>query len=473
MGKLIAASLTLVRHGETVANRENIIQGQIDTCLSETGRQQALMVGSRLQNERWTHVFASDLSRATQTAQVIVEANKYNHCSIISDRRLRERKYGVMEGKTFRELTAAAKSKSVTVTNFTPCGAEHIEEVRKRAKSFFHDLLDLLKNNAVEEVDYTPASIKTRVSHSLNNSVNPNTDSTLAGHSDSNSNLSNKSCLPDAPDKPESISKRPRHEDGSAVDQHTGVLQTAPCASGNQPANKTPRTNDSPPKSQAKQTSHNESDGRIKNNNCEDDGSGCGRKVVKAGFPDDDEFGCPNISVSPHTCDDDDSSQVHFYTDNANPREIISHRHPASIYGRFNDSEIKTIIKPTKTAAPDCPNVSLSPLLEHRLPSVSSVSSGRNSSFDDTDGTPLFIAEVLVVSHGGLLKELIRHMIEDFKCRMPGGKGHALRVGPNASLSKFTITVDEVSDKPIITCLRLHDKDHLLSMDIPDAQGTL
>ena len=67
------------------------LAGQIDTCLSETGRQQALMVGSRLQNERWTHVFASDLNRATQTAQAIVEANKYNHCSLIKDRRLRER----------------------------------------------------------------------------------------------------------------------------------------------------------------------------------------------------------------------------------------------------------------------------------------------------------------------------------------------------------------------------------------------
>ena len=317
----------------------------------------------------------------------------------------------------------------------------------------------------MEEVDYTPATIKTRASHSLNNSIESNPGLPQASHGD-NSNLSNKTGLADPPDKPERISKRPRHE-GGLTEEQSSVLQGVGAA-----GTKSLRTNRSPPRNEAKQVSCGKSAEHIKNHNLEDDDdTGSGRRVVNKGSSDGDKFGCPNISVLPHR-GDDDPSQVHFYTDSANPREIISQRHPSSTYGRFSDSEIKTI-KPTKTVSPDCPNVSLSPLLEHRLPSVSSVSSGRNSSFDDTDGSPLFIAEVLVVSHGGLLKELIRHIIEDFKCRMPGGKGHALRVGPNASLSKFTITVDDVSDKPIITCLRLHDKDHLLAMDIPDAQGTL
>lgn len=68
-----------------------VSSGQSDVPLSDVGIQQAKLVGVRLQNERLTHVFASDLLRAAQTAQAIVEANKVYVNAIIKDKRLRER----------------------------------------------------------------------------------------------------------------------------------------------------------------------------------------------------------------------------------------------------------------------------------------------------------------------------------------------------------------------------------------------
>ena len=120
-----------------------------------------------------------------------------------------------------------------------------------------------------------------------------------------------------------------------------------------------------------------------------------------------------------------------------------------------------------------CPNVSLSPLLEHRLNSISTVSSGRNSSFDDADFVPLAVGEVLIVSHGGLIKELVTHFIEDLNCKVPGGKGHALRVCPNTGVSRFMVTLSDLDLQPTVTCLLIHDKDHLKSLQDPGQKPLL
>lgn len=50
--------------GETEENRLGIIQGQADTLLNETGKEQARKVGERLACESFTQIFSSDLCRA-------------------------------------------------------------------------------------------------------------------------------------------------------------------------------------------------------------------------------------------------------------------------------------------------------------------------------------------------------------------------------------------------------------------------
>ena len=42
------ARLTLIRHAETLWNRERRMQGQTDTALSDTGRAQAAALAERL-----------------------------------------------------------------------------------------------------------------------------------------------------------------------------------------------------------------------------------------------------------------------------------------------------------------------------------------------------------------------------------------------------------------------------------------
>jgi len=71
----------------------NIISllGQMDIPLSNFGEKQAQLVAARLECERFTHIFSSDLSRASETARIIAEANKVSNTPIVMDKRLRER----------------------------------------------------------------------------------------------------------------------------------------------------------------------------------------------------------------------------------------------------------------------------------------------------------------------------------------------------------------------------------------------
>jgi phosphohistidine phosphatase SixA len=66
--------LTIVRHGETVANASHIIQGQSPDPsfkLTELGASQAQVVGKVLQGRAWWKVLCSDLPRTRETVSIL------------------------------------------------------------------------------------------------------------------------------------------------------------------------------------------------------------------------------------------------------------------------------------------------------------------------------------------------------------------------------------------------------------------
>lgn len=93
--------LFLVRHGETVWNVERRCQGHTDIPLNEKGLEQAEKLGRYLQNVQLDAVYASDLSRARQTAEKIAQ---YHRLNVQTMPALRERHYGEWEGLTVEEI---------------------------------------------------------------------------------------------------------------------------------------------------------------------------------------------------------------------------------------------------------------------------------------------------------------------------------------------------------------------------------
>jgi len=139
MAKTSSFLLTLVRHGQTEANRNLIIQGHMNVCLSDEGRLQAKKLSDHIQrlNINFNTVYCSDLSRALETAQIILMHDDPSR--IVVDDRLRERSYGCLEGKTLQDLRDAAKSAGFNDKNyssFVPEGAESLAQVRLRIQDF-------------------------------------------------------------------------------------------------------------------------------------------------------------------------------------------------------------------------------------------------------------------------------------------------------------------------------------------------
>ena len=63
--------ILLARHGETTANRERRFQGQLDVALNDTGREQARALARRLRADPPVALYASPLSRARETAEIV------------------------------------------------------------------------------------------------------------------------------------------------------------------------------------------------------------------------------------------------------------------------------------------------------------------------------------------------------------------------------------------------------------------
>jgi probable phosphoglycerate mutase len=96
-----ATRIIAVRHGETAWNVDSRIQGHRDISLNDTGRWQARRLGEALADEPIGAVYSSDLGRARQTAESIVQSRAM---AVVPDEGLRERCFGLFEGMTFDEV---------------------------------------------------------------------------------------------------------------------------------------------------------------------------------------------------------------------------------------------------------------------------------------------------------------------------------------------------------------------------------
>ncbi|KAJ7329047.1 hypothetical protein JRQ81_015221 [Phrynocephalus forsythii] len=189
-GRMAAFRLTVVRHGETSYNKEKILQGQgIDMPLSETGFKQANAAGVYLSNINFTHVFSSDLLRAKQTTDSILGNNQFcKEIAVKYDGRLRERKYGVAEGRPLSDLKAMAKAAGEQCPSFTPPGGETLDEVKARAQDFFEHLCNLIACEVCPGKQASPSNGRkgTDATEGHSTSLLAKYDSGLQFHSDSN-----------------------------------------------------------------------------------------------------------------------------------------------------------------------------------------------------------------------------------------------------------------------------------------------
>ena len=92
--------LVLLRHGESVWNKENLFTGWTDVDLSETGRAEAVEAGTVLKAEGFDFdvCYTSYLKRAIHTLNITLEGMDREWLPVIKSWKLNERHYGALQG---------------------------------------------------------------------------------------------------------------------------------------------------------------------------------------------------------------------------------------------------------------------------------------------------------------------------------------------------------------------------------------
>ena len=160
--------LIVGRHTETIFNQQNIFTGCMDVPLSAKGIAQANSMINSIYTENIDVVFTSGLQRAKETAAILMQAyyekrhDKYpvfgenrRYCTdkyipILSDERLNERSYGILEGLNKKEVELKYGKQQVFLWrrgwSESPKSGESLQDVCVRVHSCLNDvIIPLLK----------------------------------------------------------------------------------------------------------------------------------------------------------------------------------------------------------------------------------------------------------------------------------------------------------------------------------------
>jgi len=99
-------TLYVVRHGETEANKNHLMQGVLDAPLTPEGVLQVQSTAENLRHVHFDAIFSSDLPRTMRTAEII---RLDRQLAIQTSKLLRERNFGKFEGKPVSEYREAIR----------------------------------------------------------------------------------------------------------------------------------------------------------------------------------------------------------------------------------------------------------------------------------------------------------------------------------------------------------------------------
>ena len=135
--------ITLVRHAEIISKYKGKYYGHLDIPLSENGHNQAKALAQKLKDEKFDAIYCSDLQRAVKT----LDAFKFSQ-KIIYTKELREKYWGIHEGKSFEEIEASG----IKYENFkqwiNTLDGEDMQDYKERIEDYFYNTI--LKSGAKE-----------------------------------------------------------------------------------------------------------------------------------------------------------------------------------------------------------------------------------------------------------------------------------------------------------------------------------
>jgi len=72
------AKLVIVRHGQSVWNKENRFEGCVDIGLTDEGVEEAINAGQFLKDYKFDSIYISHMIRSIHSLQLILHKNSHN-----------------------------------------------------------------------------------------------------------------------------------------------------------------------------------------------------------------------------------------------------------------------------------------------------------------------------------------------------------------------------------------------------------
>lgn len=139
----------VIRHGQTVSNKERRFQGQTECPLNESGIRLAVETGKNLRGVHFDCAVTSPLSRAKVTAELVLRESGNTDTVLRCDDRLMELHCGVCEGvlcdadTPYREMIANFFTNPLTYTPNGFPGGESIAACMARTQAVVREVAAL------------------------------------------------------------------------------------------------------------------------------------------------------------------------------------------------------------------------------------------------------------------------------------------------------------------------------------------
>ncbi|MGD8189322.1 2-carboxy-D-arabinitol-1-phosphatase [Brevibacillus ginsengisoli] len=134
----------LVRHGETVFNKQKRMQGYSDSPLTEEGIEVAIKLGKGLKKIPFTAAYSSTSERAIDTADLIL---KGRNIPVIKDKRLKEVNFGSWEGEYTSDILKQHPDLYDNPDIYKTVGGESTQEQLERMKAVMNRMVEENKAN--------------------------------------------------------------------------------------------------------------------------------------------------------------------------------------------------------------------------------------------------------------------------------------------------------------------------------------
>lgn len=149
-GSMTPTRLYLVRHGQVADGHTHLYHGHNDIHLSPRGVEQLERLARQLEGAPLAAVYASDLTRAREGAQVLCRGRELEPVIVPE---FREINFGVWEGLSFEEIAARypeeLQARFLDLESFRIPGGESLMDVRRRALPRLRELVQQHPGQAV------------------------------------------------------------------------------------------------------------------------------------------------------------------------------------------------------------------------------------------------------------------------------------------------------------------------------------